>query len=71
MKKPKMVKDANQAWRWFSIRAMALAIALEGAWQAIPVDLKASIDETWRTVIVIGLLIGGVVGRLIDQGEEQ
>jgi hypothetical protein len=70
MKRVKWVKDAQQAWRWFSIQSMTLAVALQGAWLALPPNLLAHMSAEHKTIVVIALLIFGMVGRLVDQGDE-
>lgn len=64
----KLVPNARQSWRWFSMQCMAGALAVEAAWANIPADLKSSVPDglvTWGT---IALLAMGIVGRLVDQG---
>ena len=63
----RLVDNARNAWRWFSVQAMALAVAIEGAWMVIPPDLKSRIPETWADAVVMGLLVLGIVGRLVKQ----
>lgn len=63
-----LVKDAGQAWRWFSVQAMALQGAAAGAWLAVPDDLRASVPSEWLAVCAVVLTLLGVAGRLIDQG---
>jgi hypothetical protein len=64
----RLVDNARDAWRWFSVQAMALAVAVEGAWLAMPLDLKTRIPETWVDAVTMGLLVLGIFGRLVDQG---
>lgn len=66
----KLVDDAKQAWRWFSMQAMALAVAVLGAWEVIPADMKASIPAQYVTYVTLGLLVFGIAGRLVKQGEK-
>lgn len=66
----KLVDDAKQAWRWFSMQAMALAVAVLGAWEVIPADMKASIPPQYVTYLTLGLLVFGIVGRVVKQGEK-
>jgi len=65
--KPKLVKDANKAWRWFSVQAMSIALALQAAWLALPPNLLAHISAEHKTVVVMALLVFGVIGRVVDQ----
>lgn len=65
----KLVDDARRAYRWFSIQAMALALAIQGAWEVIPADMKAGIPQQYVTWLTLGLLALGIAGRLVKQGE--
>ena len=61
------VENAKHAWRWFSVQAMVLAGALQGAWMYVPDDLRASIPPALVQGITIALLAAGVAGRLVQQ----
>lgn len=65
--KPALIPDWRDAWRWFSVQAMTLAVALQGAWLAVPDDLRVTVPPLVAHGITIGLLVFGIVGRLIDQ----
>jgi hypothetical protein len=64
----KLVSNAGQAWRWFSVQAMSAAIALQAGWQAMPPDLAERIPEGAVDALAIAVLVLGIVGRLVDQG---
>ena len=55
---PKLIPNWRQAWRMFSVQAQASSVAILGAWQALPDDLRAKVPES---------VVLGIVGRLIDQ----
>lgn len=65
--KPQLVSDWRDCWRWFSIQAMAAALALQSAWMALPDDLRGTLPEPWTQIFTIALLVLGVAGRLVDQ----
>ena len=67
LKKPTLVDNARSAWRWFSVQAMVLAGAIQGAWMFLPEDMKSSIPPGIVQAVTIALLVLGVAGRLIDQ----
>lgn len=67
MKKPKLVDDWKQCWKWFSTQAMALAVAIQGAWMFIPQDMKDSIPKDLIGYVTMALLVLGVAGRLVHQ----
>ena len=66
----RLVKDARKAWRWWSVQAMALAVAIQAGWQAMPEDLAARLPDGWVTGLSIAVLVLGIIGRLVDQGGE-
>jgi hypothetical protein len=46
---------------------MAWAIAIQGAWEFVPADMKAGIPPKLVTIITVGLLALGIAGRLVKQ----
>lgn len=72
-----LVDDWKNVTKWWSTRAMATAIAMQGAWMMIPNDLKAQVPQWLSTTVVIVVLALGFGGRMIkqdlsdDQGTEQ
>jgi len=64
----RLVPGWRRCWRWFSQQCMAISIAIQGGWAAMPSDLKAGIPSIWVTIAAISVLVLGMIGRLIDQG---
>ena len=62
-----LIPNWRQAWRMFSVQAMTLAGALQGAWLAIPPDLKAHVPDGLVYVVTLAILALGVIGRLVVQ----
>lgn len=63
----KIDPEWRQAWRWLSIHAMALALAVSAAWLAIPADLRAMVPA-WSAASLTGaLMVLGILGRLVKQ----
>lgn len=67
----KLVDDFRKAWRWFSVQAMVWAIALQGAWEVFPDDLKAGIPPKLVTWVTVCLLVFGIAGRLVKQEKQR
>lgn len=65
--KPRFVDDWRDCWRWFSVHCMALATAVQSTWLMIPQDLKETIPDGIVNKVSIGLLVLGVIGRLVKQ----
>jgi anti-sigma-K factor RskA len=61
------VDDVKKAWRWISVQAMAAAVAVQGAWELLPDDMKAGIPPKLVTAITVALLVLGIAGRLVKQ----
>lgn len=52
------------------MQAMLLAGALQGGWQALPGDLKSNVPDGLVAMLTMVILVAGVVGRLVDQGDD-
>ena len=63
----KLIANWKRAHRYLSTQAMLLAGGVQGAWVAIPDDLRNSVPH-WIPQGVTGVLLAaGIVGRVIDQ----
>ena len=67
--KSKLVPDAKQAWKWFSVQAAAIAAALPLAWPQLPSDFQNAIPGGLITAMSVVSLIA-IVGRLVKQGDK-
>jgi hypothetical protein len=63
----KLVDDVRSAWKWISVQSMALGLAIQGAWEVIPSDLKAGFSEKHVRWTAMVLLVIGIIGRLVKQ----
>lgn len=63
----KVVKNWKRCWRMLSIQAMTAAAAIQGAWQGVPEDWKASLSPGLVHWLTLGLLVLGIAGRLVQQ----
>lgn len=63
----RMIAEWRRAWRWFSVQAMALAAALQGAWAALPDDMKQHVPAGVVAFATMALLLLGIAGRLVLQ----
>jgi hypothetical protein len=65
----KLVENAKSAWKWFSVQAMVLATAIQGAWTMLDSDMRVLIpySDTVVPTITGALLVFGIIGRLVDQ----
>lgn len=65
----KLVPDWKQAWRWFSVQALAAIVALPLVWGMLPSDVKAFLPEGWEPWVLVSLAAAGIIGRVIDQNK--
>lgn len=66
-----LIPNARRAWRMFSVQAMTLAGALQGAWLALPPDLTQHVPAGAVHGVTLTLLVAGIVGRLVQQPKVQ
>ena len=64
-----LVENWLDAWKWFSVQAFAVIIALPMIWMALPPDVKAYLPDSWKPWIMVALAVAGVLGRVIDQNK--
>lgn len=65
----KLVDNWRSAWKWWSMRFAAAAVAAQGAWMTIPQDtLLEFISDAAQRKITALLVLAAIIGRLIDQG---
>ena len=61
------VPEWRQAWRWYSVQALAVLVVLPQAWEQIPPEVKAMIPPAWLPWIISGVAAAGVIGRVWPQ----
>lgn len=66
--KLELINEWRQCWKWISVNCMVCAGVIQGTWAEIPDDMKQYIPHGLVTGFTIGLLIFGIIGRLIKQG---
>mgnify|MGYP000848889363 CR=1 FL=1 len=66
----RLVKDARDAWKWHSTQIMAALTVVPLVWVELPEDLKVFIPETWRPWILSAVALGGIIGRVRQQGDD-
>jgi len=71
MRKPKLHNDWKKCYKWFSMQAMGIAVALQFVWTQLPDDLKNSVNPKFVSYITMAILGFGVFGRIVKQGEKE
>lgn len=65
----KLIHDWKNAYKYFSTQAMALTIAVQTTWGQLPVELKSQLPNGTAYWLSLILLVGGILGRLLVQGD--
>lgn len=65
----KIIANWREAWRWFSVQAMAAIVALPLVWTALPADVKGFLPDGWEPYLLMALALAGLVGRMVDQSK--
>lgn len=63
----KLREDWNNFYKFISVRAIALAAAVQVTWPMIPQDMKSSLPTNLVTYLTVGLLALSVYGVMTKQ----
>jgi len=66
-KKPELVDDWKESWRWISTRSFAISTTLPLTWIAIPAEWRAVVPVEWILVLVAITGVFGFIGRITKQ----
>jgi hypothetical protein len=64
-----IVPDWRRAWRWFSVQAFAVIMAIPFVWMSLPDDVKGFLPEAAEPWVLAALAAIGLFGRLVDQNK--
>ena len=64
----KLVPNVKSAWKWFSTQALTALMALPLVWITLPPDVQEWLPEAWRPWVLSAVALGGLLGRMVDQG---
>ena len=78
MKKPELIEDWRNFWRFWSVRLGIVGSAITGvliafpdvalsAWAMMPADLKSAIPERYMPIIGVVIFIASLIARAIKQ----
>lgn len=65
-----LVEEWRGAWRWFSLQAMVVSGVVQGAWEALPADLKQYLPRWLGLALSLAILLLGAAGRLVKQRKD-
>ena len=63
----RLIENASSWWKMFSMQAQVVNTALLVSWQTLPASLQTILPVEYLLVIAVGLLVLGMVGRLVKQ----
>lgn len=66
----KLVDDWKKCLGWFSVQLPAINAAFLLTWSQLPTKFQDALPLPWVIGIAVGLLVLGVIGRLVKQGED-
>lgn len=64
----KLISGWRRSWRLFSVQALAALALIPLLWEQCPPEVQAVIPEGWRPWVIFLVALGGIAGRLVDQG---
>ena len=64
-----LVENARNAWRWFSMQALAFLAVVPVIWFQLPPETQQLIPDAAKPWIVTGVALAGMAGRMIKQPE--
>jgi protein-S-isoprenylcysteine O-methyltransferase Ste14 len=64
-----LVENWKQAWRWFSVQALAAVALLPIVWPSLPPQVTSWVPDSWKPWVIVLLAVAGIAGRLIDQNK--
>lgn len=65
----KLVEDWRKAYKWLSVQIPAINAAFLLTWTQLPQKFQEALPLPWVIGIAVSLLVLGMVGRLMHQGE--
>lgn len=65
----KFIANWRDAWKWFSVQALAAIIALPIVWASLPADLKEYLPSGAEPWILAAMAVAGLLGRIVDQNK--
>jgi protein-S-isoprenylcysteine O-methyltransferase Ste14 len=66
----KLIPNWREAWRWFSVQALAALVLLPVVWMALPPDIKGFLPDSWEPWTLMFIAGAGLIGRLVDQNKK-
>jgi hypothetical protein len=65
----KLVSNWRDALKWYSVQAQAVNATFLLVWAGLPQKFQDALPLPWVIGIAVGLLVLGMTGRLVKQGD--
>ena len=65
-----LIDNWRSSLKWFSVQAMIAVGAIQTTWLNLPEEMKQAVPDQYINYITIALIIFGVFGRVVSQGEK-
>lgn len=62
-----LIEDWKKCWKWMSIQANTLGVAISGTYAALYDEVKANFPAKYMLTLTAVVFLAGIVGRLISQ----
>ena len=69
MKRPTLVHNWKDAWKWSSVRCLASIGVITLAWAAVPKDLRDSAPQALKSILTGTLVVLGILGRITQPAD--
>lgn len=66
----KLAHNWKKSWKWFSVQADMLPLAMTSTWLAMPQEWQETIPERWLLYTAMVFFVLGTVGRVIKQEKD-
>jgi anti-sigma-K factor RskA len=63
----KLIENWRDAWRFYSVQALAVIAALPIVWASLPPEWQAEVPGEWIKVMVVVVAVSGILGRVLQQ----
>jgi hypothetical protein len=63
----KLIANWRDAWRFYSVQALAIIAALPIVWASLPPEWQAEVPSGWIKVMVVAVALSGILGRVLQQ----
>lgn len=66
-----LIDEWRSAWKWLSIQANSVGIAISGTYAMLYDQLKENFPPKIMAAVTGGVFIAGIIGRLVSQDKKE